>query len=469
MTHPTKAAAATSEARLVAALRSRLRGGVIDRDDAGYDEARGVWNGLIDRRPAVVARCADTADVVQAVRIAAELRPPVSVRGGGHQIAGSAVCDAGLVIDLSGMRRIEVDAPGRVARAEGGVTWGEMDRATQAHGLATPGGEVSTTGIGGFTLGGGMGLVMRRYGLACDNVRSLEVVTADGEILTVSPNAHPDLYWAACGAGRGLGVVTRFEFELHPIGPEVEAAFVFYRYEDAETLLRGWPDVALAAPETVTPQIILWSVPPDPSIPAELHGRKTVIVQGVYVGDDGAADAALAPLRTMAEPLLDASGPYPYLDLQSSVDSLFPAGGRYYMKSHFHDGLGEAVIRELLEWDARRPTPETLVAIRTLGGAVQRADKERTAFPHRDSPFNVSIDAGWTDPALDRDAIAWARGAWDALAPHAAGGVYINFSGLAEEADALRDAVYGTNRRRLDDVRLRYDPTGLFSGAAAQP
>jgi FAD/FMN-containing dehydrogenase len=461
--------AAVDEEVLVADLRAALRGQVIDRAHPAYDQARQVWNGVNDRRPAVIARCAGTADVVEAVRVAREHRPPVSIRGGGHQIAGSAVCDDGLVIDLSGMKGVYVDPTARTVRAQGGVTWGELDRETQLFGLATPGGEVSTTGIAGFTLGGGMGLIMRRHGLACDNLRSVEIVTADGMVRTASRAEHQDLFWAARGGGRGLGVVTSFEFDLHPLGPEVAQVQYLYPYEDAERILRAWPEVALSMPETVTPQLILWAVPPDPSIPAELHGRKVVVALGMYSGPAAEGEAVLAPLGRLGTPLLDLSGPVPYVEVQSSVDELFPHGGRYYMKSHGMDTLSEEAIATMLEWDASRPTPETLIAIRTIGGAVARVGPDESAFPHRSDLLNVSIDAGWDDPAMDDTAGSWARGLWDALKPHASGGVYINFSGLGDEADGLRSAVFGSSEARLAEVRAAYDPDGLFEAAARRP
>jgi FAD/FMN-containing dehydrogenase len=454
---------------IVADLRSAMRGEVIDREHPHYDRARKVWNGLIDRYPEVIARCAGTADVVEAVRVAREHRPLLSVRGGGHQIAGSGVCDDGLVIDLSAMRAVHVDPTTRTVRAQGGVTWGELDRETQLFGLAVPGGEVSTTGIGGFTLGGGMGLVMREHGLACDNLRSIEIVTADGMVRTASRHEHQDLFWAARGGGRGLGVVTSFEFDLHPLGPDVAVVQLLYPHDDAERILRGWSEVALSTPESVTPQVLLWSVPPDPAIPADLHGTEAVVVLGVYAGPTSEAVDALTPLHRFGPPMLDLSGTVPYVEVQSSVDELFPPGGRYYMKSHFMDELSGEAIATLLEWNAHRPTPETLVAIRTLGGAVGRVGPEESAYPHRTGTFNLSIDAGWTDPDLDEQAIGWARGAWDAIRPFAGGGVYINFSGLGDEADALRDSVYGHSQRRLDAVRATYDPDGLFAAAARRP
>jgi hypothetical protein len=264
-------------------------------------------------------------------------------------------------------------------------------------------------------------------------------------------------------------VVTSFELELHPLGPDVAVAMVFYPYDDAEQILRRWPDVVRAMPDTVTPELALWSVPPDPSIPAGMHGAKVVIVQGVYAGPADRGGRDLAPLQTLATPLIDASGTMPYVAIQSSLDELFPAGGRYYMKSHFMDELDDGAIAAILDHDARRPTPSSLIVIRSLGGAVSRVGADESAYPHRSARFNVSIDAGWTDPRLDDAAIAWARRAWDALQPFATGGVYINFSGLDEEADRLRGAVFGRSQQRLADVREAYDRDGLFSGAARRP
>ena len=457
------------EQAAVTELRASLHGEVIDRLHPDYDRARKVWNGLIDRHPAAIARCADTADVVQTVRIARERHPTVSIRGGGHQVAGSAVCDEGLVIDLSAMRGVRVDPGGGRVRAEGGVTWGELDRETQVFGLATTGGEVSTTGIAGFTLGGGLGVLMRAHGLACDNLRSIQIVTADGTVRTASRHENADLFWAARGGGRGLGVVTSFEFDLHPLGPEVATAQVLYPFEDAASVVREFRDAALESLDEVAPELLLWSVPADPEIPQELHGSRVVFVGAVHAGLAGEAEATLAPLRSLGTPLLDMSGLCPYVAVQSGADEAFPAGGRYYMKSHFLDELTDTGIDTLLEWYARRPTPETLAAIRTLGGAVARVGDNESAFAHRSARFNLSIDASWVDPAMDEVSIGWARSTWEEMRAFSNGGVYLNFSGLDDEAEHLRGAVQGPNQLRLAEIRHAYDPQGVFAAAARQP
>jgi FAD/FMN-containing dehydrogenase len=448
------------------ALLQRMRGPVLDRNHPDYDAARRVWNGLIDRHPAVIARCADTADVVEAVEVARRFRPVVSIRGGGHQVGGSAVCDDGLVIDLSTMRGVHVDPVARTARVQAGARWADVDRATQLFGLAAPGGEVSPTGVAGFTLGGGLGRIMRAYGLASDNVRSLEIVTADGVVRTASRTEHTDLFWAARGGGRGLGVVTSFEFELHPLGPQVATAQVFYPYEQARAVLRAWRDLTLEVPETVTPEFVLWSIPPDPAIPPELHGQKVVIVAAVYAGDPDAGHSALAPLAKLGPPLLDAGGTVPYVAVQSALDPAFPEGGRYYFKSHFLDRLDDEAIDTVLACDAKRPNPESLIVIRTLGGAIARMSGEDNSYPHRGAQYNLSIDASWSDPTFDEAALDWARTSWTALHQFSNGGVYVNFAGL--DAETTRTAVYRASAQRLDDIRRTYDADGVLTDTATR-
>ena len=455
------------DSAMIDALRAHLHGEVIDRFHSDYDEARRVWNGLIDRHPVVIARCASTADVVQAVAVARRHRPTVSIRGGGHQVAGSAVVDDGLVIDLSVMRGVHVDPAARTVRAQAGATWGDVDRTTQLFGLATPGGEVSQTGIAGLTLGGGLGGLMRAYGLSCDNLRSLEIVTADGAVRTASREEHPDLFWAARGGGRGLGVVTSFEFGLHPVGPQVAVAQVLYPYTDAPAVLRAWRDLTPKLPHTITPEVVLWSVPPDPEIPASLHGAKVVMVAGMFAGAVGDGAGALSPLAGLGTPLLDVSGTVNYVDAQCALDAAFPAGGRYYFKSHFLNELTDQAIDALLAADAHRPNPESLMVIRTLGGAISNTAAADSAYPHRSAQYNLSVDASWSDATLDSAAIGWARESWGAMAPFSTGGVYVNFAGLDDDVD--RAAVFGSEVAQLDRIRQAYDPDGIFTAAAARP
>ena len=458
-----------TESAIVDDLRASIRGDVITRSDPGYDRARRVWNGIIDNHPEVIARCTGTADVVEAVRVARTHRPVVSIRGGGHQVAGSAVLDDALVIDLSPMTGVHVDVQARTARVEAGASWGDVDRETQLFGLATPGGEVSLTGVAGLTLGGGMGHLQRSYGLSCDNVRSFEMVTADGMVRRVSPSEHPDLFWAARGGGRGLGVVTSFEFDLHRVGPDVAAAQVVFPYDQAESVMRRFRDLAPAMPETVSPELVLWSLPPDPDIPEEFQGSKAVFVLGVYSGPASEAGDVFAPFDTLGTPLIDLSSTVPYTAVQSDIDRFLPDGIRAYMKSHFADELSDAAIATLLEHDASRPNPSSLIAIRTLGGAISQVERDDSAYAHRGATFNVSVDAFWDDVELDDAAIGWARSTWDAFAPFSTGGVYVNFSGFHDEADGVRPMVHGDHAERLEEIRAEYDPDRIFEAAAKAP
>jgi FAD/FMN-containing dehydrogenase len=457
----------TTEA--VDALRAALLGSVLVPGDSGYDDARRVWNGLIDRYPAVIIRCSGLADVVEAVAFARRHPLPISIRGGGHQVAGSAVCDDGIVIDLSTMDGVFVDPAARTARVQAGARWADVDRATQLFGLATTGGEVSITGVAGLTLGGGMGLTQRAFGLACDNLRSIEIVTADGVVRTASPEQHADLFWAAKGGGRGLGVVTTFEFDLHPLGPDVTAATVAYADADASTVLRAWRDLALDAPDVISPEVNLWTVPPDPSLPAELHGRPIVLVAALYAGDPADADATLRPYRELAEPLVDMTETMPYAVLQSAFDAIVPDGNRYFFKSHFTDDLTDEAIDALITVGRARPNPDSIVIVRTMGGAIARVSPDDSAYPHRAARFNISLDGLWSDPADDAAVIGWSRQSWDALRPYANGGVYVNFAGFEGETDVNPAATFGGSVDRLEAVRADYDPDGLFTGAAARP
>jgi FAD/FMN-containing dehydrogenase len=446
----------------IAGIRALLRGAVVTPADPDYDAARRVWNGLIDKRPALIARCTGVADVVAAVNFAREHGLPVAVRGGGHNVAGTAVNDGGLVVDLSGMKGIRVDPAGRTARAEPGVTWGELDRETQAFGLATPGGEVSPTGIAGLTLGGGMGVLRRRHGLSCDNLVAVDLVTADGRILTVSEQEHADLFWGVRGGGGNLGVVTSFAFKLHPVGPAIYEANAWYPGEDAAEVLSGWRAYAATAPEEVSSIAVLWSVPPIPPVPVEWHGRPVAIVQATFVGPVAQGERALAPLRALGAPLFDASGAKTFLEVQSGMDPFFPAGHRYYWKSVYLDALDDAAVAASVARADARPSPSSLIAIRHLGGAIGRVPEAATAYGNRGAQFLASFDAAWTDPADDDPNIAWTREAWAELTRLSGGGAYVNFAGFGEEGAALQRAIHGANYERLAALKRRYDPTDLF-------
>ncbi len=447
-------------------LRSHVHGDVIGRDHPRYDAARAVWNGLIDRHPDVIVECAGTDDVVRCVQTARRHRPPVSIRGGGHQVADSAVCDDGLVIDLSRMRRVEVDPVARIARVQGGARWADVDAAAQVHALATPGGEVSETGVAGLTLGGGLGLMQCTHGLSCDNVLSMTVVTADGAVRTASADENPDLFWALRGAGRGLGVVTEFEFALHPLGPDVAGAAFAYPVESAGAVFRAWRELARKATDTVAPQFALWALPPFPGLPEEFVGVPVVLAVGTYIGDPADAGPVLEPFARLGEPLLDLSETTTWIEAQSAFDFALPDGGRYYWKSHFIDDLDDATIDLIVARTAHRPDPNSAVFVRTLGGAIDRVGADETAFAHRGARFNVSIDGVWRGPALDAASIAWVRGLWTALEP-ASRGVYLNFAGFDD--DGVRSLVLGAHEERVDRIRRTYDPEGLFEVAAHRP
>ncbi len=448
----------------IESFAASIRGDVIAPGDPRYDEARRVWNGMIDKHPALIARCMGTADVVAAVQFARAHDLLVAVRGGGHNVAGNAVNDGGLVIDLSQMKGIQVDPAKRTARAQAGVNWGDLDRETQLYGLATPGGEVSMTGIAGYTLTGGMGLLQRKWGLACDNLLSAEVVTADGEVLQASVVENPDLFWALRGGGGNFGIVTWFEFGLYPLGPEVYTAAVLYAVEDAPALMRAWREFTEQAPDEITSEAGFWALPPLPDLPAELHGAPVVILAGMYAGPAEEGERALEPLRRMGTPIVDMSGKATYVQAQAGFDEFFPTTQRYYWKSLYLDALGDDVIDAMVAIAATRPSPQTLIILRHLGGAISQIPDDGTAYGHRRSAYNLSLDATWDDAADDERMIGWTRQAWQDMRDRTGGGIYLNFAGLGEENDELARAGYGSNFQRLRDVKAKYDPTNFFRG-----
>src|SRR5438874_2844874 len=375
------------DAEAVAGLTERVRGPVLVPGDPGYDESRTIWNVLIDRHPALIVQCSGAADVVDAVNFAREQGLALSIKAGGHNVAGNAVNDGGLVIDLSQMRGVTVDPANQTVRVQGGATWGDCDRETQLFGLAVPGGVVSTTGVAGLTLHGGIGHLRRKYGLSIDNLVSVDIVTADGQFRRASATENEDLFWAVRGAGSNFGVVTSFEFRAHPVGPMVFVGAIFYPLEEARTILPAWRDFMAAAPEELSSLAICWSVPPHEPFPPELHGTPAVVVAAAYCGPVEEGERIVQPLRELAQPLVDASGPWPWLGLQSGFDAIFPKGERRYWKSRALAELADEAIGEILEFAGRRPTPLTDIAIWHHGGVMSRIGETDTAYGGRDTQF----------------------------------------------------------------------------------
>jgi FAD/FMN-containing dehydrogenase len=448
---------------IIAEFQATLRGPLLRPEDVGYDEARAVRNGLIDRRPALIARCMGNADVIAAVTFARNQGLTVSVRGGGHNVAGSAVNDGGLVIDLSLMRGVRVDPAARTVRVQGGATWGDVDRETQVFGLATPGGVISSTGVGGLTLHGGWGWLRRKYGYCVDNLLSVDIVTADGTLRVATADENADLYWAVRGAGSNFGVVTSLEFQLHPVGPMVALAAAMYAVEDAARVLPAWRDFAESAPDEISSSALFWGVPPADPFPAEIHGKAVVIIAAMYAGDPAEGERILQPLRELAAPVLDLSGQMPYAVLQSAFDPFFPKGWLYYWKSRYLDRLDAETIGAITQYATSRPSPMSLMALWHVGGgAPSRVAPDATAFGKRDAPYLISFDTTWTDPADTERNIAWTRAAWADMERYGPGGLYLNFAGFGEEKEALVRAGYGANYDRLAALKATHDPGNLF-------
>lgn len=442
------------------ALSTHLSHPLLEPSSRDYEAARTIWNGMIDRRPALIARCATADDVRHAVTFAAEHRLLTSIRGGGHNIAGLAVADAGFMIDLSPMKGVRIDPSARTAIVEPGVTLGELDRAAQAHGLATPLGINSTTGVAGLALGGGFGWTSRSLGLTADNLLAADVVTARGEKRRASAADDTDLFWAVRGGGGNFGVATAFEFQLHPVGPTVLAGVIVHPFSDAKKLFEHYRNFVAAAPTALTCWVVLRKAPPLPFLPTEWHGKEVAIVPCVYLGDAAEGERLLEPLRTFGRPLADVIGPAPFVEFQQAFDPLLTPGARNYWKSHSFRSLSDGAIDAMLDAATRLPTPHCEVFLGHLGGAISRVDAESTAYGARDAEFIVNIHGRWEQPADDEPGIAWARALFDALTPHATGSVYVNF--LTGDEQGRVKAAYGGNYDRLVTLKARYDPENLF-------
>ena len=432
-------------------LLKDLRGELILPGGEGYEAGRKVFNAMIDKRPAMIARCADATDVLRVVEFARTHDLLVAVRGGGHNVAGKAVCDGGLVIDLSTMKGMQVDPAGRTARAEPGLTLGDFDRATQAHGLATPLGVISMTGIAGLTLGGGIGYLNGKHGLACDNVTSVDVVTADGRLLTANADQNDDLFWAVRGGGGNFGIVTAFEYRLHPVGP------VFYtaqRYEmhQARALLGFCREFAKDCPDELTMWAALGTTP---------EGIPMVAIRATYFGPLEEGKQALKPVTEFGSPFAKDTRQIGYLELQSMIDSNYPTGHLHYWKSGFVLDLSDEAIGVLVEQAAMRPSPKSHIVLEQMHGAASRVGPTETAFAHRHEQWDCLMISTWADPQDTEKNIHWIRGLWEAMEPFLAPGVYVNY--LPEEGGAERvRAAYGPNYERLVILKRKYDPGNFF-------
>ena len=451
---------ANVQAKKIEELKRDFKGEVLLPSDGAYEGARQIWNAMIDKRPAVIARCATTADVVRGVNFARDNGLVLAVRGGGHNIAGNALCDDGLVIDLSKMKAARVDPARRRATIEGGATLGDLDAATQAHGLATPVGINSTTGIAGLTLGGGFGWLSRKYGMTIDNLESAEVVTAAGEVVRAGATEHPDLFWALRGGGGNFGVVTRFEFRLHSVGPHVLSGLIVYPISQAKSVLQQYREFVATAPEELAVWTVLRQAPPLPFLPEGVHGKGIIGLALIYVGDPKRGEALIEPLRKFGTPVGEHIGVQPYVAWQQAFDPLLGGGARNYWKSHNFSTLADGLFDAALQYIGKLPSPQCEIIIAAIDGAPTRPAPDSTAYPHRDTKFVMNVHGRWENQADDTRCTGWARDFFNAAAPFASGGVYVNFL-TADEGDRVRSA-YGSNYDRLAQVKRTYDPDNLF-------
>lgn len=446
----------------LAAFLAGFRGQVLTVQDAAYEEQRKIWNGMIDRRPALIVRCTGTADVVAAVKLARTHHLLISVRSGGHNIAGLAVCEGGLMIDMSMMRGVICDPATRIVRAQGGCLLGDVDRETQLHGQAAVLGFVSATGIAGLTTGGGFGYLTRKYGWTCDNLRSVEVVTADGEVMRASATENSELFWCLRGGGGNFGIVTAFEYPTYPVGPTVLGGMIAWKAEDAPKVLNAYAELTARSPRELTLVTLMRIAPPAPWLPKEIHGKPMIGVLACYTGDPAEGQSLLAPLRATGTVVADICVPRPYTQLQSLLDAQQPKGRRYYWKSEYLAKLEPALFEEFQQRAAAISSPHSAVILFQLGGALNELPAEHSPMGNRDAAFVLNIAGAWDAAADDAAQVAWARDAHAALRSFSTGGVYVNFLTEDEGADRTAAAYGSATLDKLAALKRKYDPDNLF-------
>jgi FAD/FMN-containing dehydrogenase len=444
----------------VTSLSQALDGELLTPASEGYDEARAIWNGMIDRRPGLIVMCENAEDVGEAIRFAAEHSVLTSIHGSGHNIAGNAVCEGGLMVSFARMKAVAVDTDSGRVRVQPGATLGDLDAATQAHALAVPTGINSTTGIAGLTLGGGFGWLSRKHGMTIDNLLSADVVLADGSAVVASEAENSDLFWGLRGGGGNFGVVTSFEFQAHPVGPEVMSGLIVHPFSDAREVLQAYRDFLKDAPDEVTVWTVMRKAPPLPFLPEEVHGTEVVVLAAMYAGDMAEGEAALAPLRAIGNPIADVISPHPFAGWQQAFDPLLTPGARNYWKTHDFNEMSDAMIDKALEYVATLPDPQCEVFFAQVGGAQGRVADDATAYQGRSAAFVMNVHGRWTEASDDERCIAWCRELYEGLAPHATGEAYVNFM-TEEEADRVESA-YGASYARLVGLKDKYDPTNLF-------
>ena len=441
-------------------IKSLIRGGILVPGDPGYEESRQVWNAMIDRRPSMIVQCAAADDVPAAIAFARRNQLEISIRGGGHNIAGSSLSDNGLVIDFSKMKSVRVDVKKRRAYVEPGATLADLDEATMAHGLATPVGINSTTGIAGLTLGGGFGWLTRKYGMTIDNLISVDLVTADGKKIRANENENANLFWSVRGGGGNFGVVTQFEFQLFPVGPEIFAGLMVFPFSQAKQVLSRYRQFVNSAPEELNVWAVLRKAPPLPFLPENVHGKEVVLLPIFYSGPLSEAEKLIAPLRGFGEAHGEHLGPQPYVQWQKAFDPLLTPGARNYWKSHNFTELADGALDAIIEFAGKLPSPQCEIFIGLIAGAPNRIASDAMAYGHRDAKFVLNVHGRWDEAQDDQECIAWARAFFKASAPYASAGAYVNFM-TAEESDRIANA-YGANYARLVEAKRQYDPDNIF-------